>query len=345
MVGTEVVFSVTSGAATFTDTNTQTTTKSTIDTTGQCSATISSADAGTNTIHAETDVMIGTKTVHLSTGVSAGSSADASKTYVDAYEDARIVLDPLSASNKVGDTHTVTATVETSEDGTNWIKAMVGTEVVFSVTSGAAIFTDTNTQTTTKSTIDTTGQCSATISSADAGTNTIHAETDVKIGTKTVHLSTGVSAGSSADASKTYVDAYEDARIVLDPLSASNKVGDTHTVTATVETSEDGTNWIKAMVGTEVVFSVTSGAATFTDTNTQTTTKSTIDTTGQCSATISSANAGTNTIHAETDVMIGTKTVHLSTGVSAGSSADASKTYVDAYEDARIVFNPVFRQQ
>jgi hypothetical protein len=247
------------------------------------------------------------------------ASCETKVKFINKKFSSRIKLTPSSGINAVGEEHVITATVE-QLDGANWIPISEA-KVTYSIssdTTSTAIINPTSCVTGTG------GRCTTTLKATTAGLVNVHARADIN-NDGVIDCETNGLLGSSADASKTYVDA----RIVLDPLSASNKVGDPHAVTATVETSEDGTNWIKAPAGTQVVFSVTSGAATFTDTNTQTTTKSTVDTTGQCSATISSADAGANTIHAETDVMIGTKTVHLSTGVSAGSSADASKTYAE----------------
>ena len=106
-----------------------------------------------------------------------------------------------------------------------------------------------------------------------------------------------MSTGSSADASKNYVDA----RIVLDPLTKTNVLGENHEITATVQITEDGTNWISAPDGTKVTFTITSGSATFVGTSEPTTTG------GLAKVTIKSLTAGTNTIHAETEVTVGTR--------------------------------------
>ncbi len=256
-------------------------------------------------------------TVHYSGNSTYGAADEPCGTETVITVDARILLTPASAINSVGNSHTLTATVQTTEDNSTFT-AVNGAAVSFAVTGSATPATG-NCNTTAA------GTCTFVINSTVAGSNTINA-------TATNFTQTGVSGtftrttdtthGSSGAASKTYVDAS----IVITPATATNAVGTPHTITATV-TSTDGTTPSNAPNGTVVTFSIASGSATFVGgTNTCSTTS------GLCTVVITSTAAGDNTIHAVTTFTPtgSAQALTRATDGTHGSSSDAAKKYVDA---------------
>jgi uncharacterized repeat protein (TIGR01451 family) len=311
--GTQITFSVTSGAATFVG---GVHTCNTIGSTGECTVQINSPTPGANTIKAATDVTVGGIQLHRETGDQhAGDSANANKTYVDA----NIQITPATATNEVGHAHTLTGHVNVSS-GATFVNAPAGTLITFTVTSGTATFVGGN----TCNTIGATGECTVQINSPTPGANTIKAATNVTVGGVSLHRETGDGlAGDSANASKTYVDA----NIQITPATATNVVGHAHTLTGHVNVSNGG-GFVNAPAGTLITFTVTSGTATFVgNVNTCTT----IGATGECTVQINSPTTGANTIKAATDVTVGGVSLHRETGdANAGDSASAHKTYVNA---------------
>ncbi len=308
-----VSYSVTSGSATPASGSCVT------DGTGKCTFAITSAVAGPNTIHGTTSFTLsgvgGTFTAVTGTGF---SSSDAVKT----YERARILLSPPSDTDAINEAHTVTATVQTDTTGLpgNWAAAPVGTTVTFAVTGSA-------TPATGSCTTLADGTCTFAINSVVIGLNTIHASSTFTVagvdGTFTVATSTG--APNGADVTKT----YEDARVVLSPLSADNPALQAHTVTATVQVTADGTTWASAPDGTTVSFSLIPGSpnpgANFVPTTANTCTT----TGGTCTIVINGTTAGTVTIHATTQFTVTGVggTFSATTGVGSNSSSDATKTW------------------
>ena len=249
----------------------------------------------------------GTQVVRTTDG-RGGSTMPAQKTYVQG----RISLSPVSASNEVGDPHTIVATVETSSNGSTWSPAG-GAEVTFSILSGVASFVGgVNTAVTNGA-----GQATVQIVSSAPGTVVVQAAADV-FGDRTVIRTTGT-AGSGNNAEKTYVDA----RIGVAPLEAVNPVGTNHTVTALVEVST-GAGWVLAPDGTSVVFTLLNNAAgaTFVTASTTTTRG------GVASVTVFASNQGSVVIRAMADVTMGGLVLRRATGLGGVNGPDALKSWV-----------------
>ncbi|MBC7170737.1 hypothetical protein H5T54_07435, partial [Candidatus Bipolaricaulota bacterium] len=235
----------------------------------------------------------GTQIVRTTDGTG-GSSTPATKTYVDA----RISLSPLTATNEVGEPHTLVALVETTSDGSTW-SPEAGVAVTFSILSGTATFVGgTNTSVTNGA-----GQATVQIISATPGTVAIQAAADL-FGDGAFIRTTGT-AGNGANAQKTYVDA----RISVTPLDSVNPVGTSHTVTALVEVNT-GTGWVPAPNGTPVVFTLlnNTAGATFVTAPTTSTTG------GQASVTVFSSNPGGVAIQATADVAVTGLVLRRATG-------------------------------
>src|SRR5262249_5288003 len=118
-----------------------------------------------------------------------------------------------------------------------------------------------------------------------------------------------------------------DANIQISPATATNRVGQAHTLTGHVNVNP-GTGFVNAGDGTTITFTVVSGTATFVggvDTCT------TSGGTGSCSVQINSPTTGQNVVKAATDVTVGGVPLHRESGDGlAGDSANANKTYVNA---------------
>ncbi|HEX9045076.1 MAG TPA: Ig-like domain-containing protein, partial [Candidatus Limnocylindrales bacterium] len=297
--GTTVSFSKVSGPGTLGASCTTTN--------GTCTTTLTSTSVGVTTIHAATSLSVFGVTLSRSTGDSfSGDGSNATKN----WEDANIVISPLTAYNAIGATHTITATVKVN-DGTGWANATDGTTVSYSVTGAAA---KTGTCTTAS------GTCTFTFSSSTPGVSNISASTSVVLNGVTLNRATGDSnAGDGSNATKN----WEDANIVISPLTATNEVNATHTITATVKVN-DGTGWADATDGTTVSFTIT-GPGSLNLSPSCTTTS------GICTTTFTSAISGTSAIHASTSVVLNGVTLNRATGDSnAGDGSNATKNWEDA---------------
>src|SRR5712691_8050697 len=293
----------------------------TIGTTGSCTFTITSSKPGQTTTQATTTVSVGGLALTRTTGDGFTDSANASKTWVDAY----IALSPLTKTNEIKADHTLTASVFVNDgSGAGYMAAPNGTTVNFLVTnSNGATATPTSGSCNTSG-----GSCTFTINSPTAGTVGINASVSITVGGVTLNRSTGDGLSQdSANASKTYVDA----NINLSPPTRVNEVGKVHAITATVQINDgSGAGFGPAANGTLVTFSLanSNGAtASFVAGSTCLTSGGT----GQCSVQINSPTPGLVTINATTTLSVGGVSLTRSTGDSnAGDGSAVTKTYVDA---------------
>jgi hypothetical protein len=115
-----------------------------------------------------------------------------------------------------------------------------------------------------------------------------------------------------------------DANTSLSPATATNPVGRSHTVTCTINVN-DGSGFVGAS-GATCSISVTAGP------NTGTKGTCSTNASGQCSFSYTSnGTAGTDTIHASTDVTVAGLSLHRETGDShASDGKNVSKTWVKA---------------
>jgi CSLREA domain-containing protein len=207
-------------------------------------------------------------------------------------EPATMTLTPPNALNTVGTQHTVTATVS---DATG--QPVPSVSVLFSVQGSVT--------TSGSCTTDASGQCSFTYTGPQApGTDSISAFADTDGDTV---LDTGE---PSASATKTWV-AGAPATLTLTPETATNRVGETHTVTATVTDS-----FGNPTPGITVHFSVT-GAHSAGGTGSSPT-----DANGQATFSYSATTPGADSVSAFADTDGDTV---LDTGE---PSASATKTWV-----------------
>ncbi len=310
--GTTVTFSLTnSGGATATfvgGINTCTTTA------GVCSVQINSPTAGTVTIHATTTFSVLGVSLTRATGDGLpGDSANAVKNYVSGG----ITVAPTGV-NEVNHQHIFTITATQAPGGATpattanityaFTPSNPGT---VSSTCGASVAFVGNNAT-----------CTVTVNNPTAGVFTINATASFVVGGVTITKTTDGVGSDSGPATKTWVDA----NIVLSPLTATNSVGQPHTITATVS-QNTGSGFVAAPNGTLVTFSlINSGGATATfvgGVNTCNTTS------GSCSVQINSPTAGNVVIHATTTFSVLGVSLTRSTGDGlSGDSVDAQKTYV-----------------
>ena len=303
--------------------------------------------------------VIGTFT--RSTNNTAPNSGPASKQYIDA----RISLSPATASNLIGNQHTLTAEVDTTTNGSAWTPLSGAVVNLSFTTQGSAFFTGAGATSATAATCTTnsSGQCNAFINDSTAETVSVHATVTLSstnpainpLGLptgNTLTRSTGdTDANDSPDAQKTYIDA----RILLTPATATNIVGNVHTLTVEVDTN-NGSGWT-ALSGALVNLSFPSGhqgnASFYSDvtgsTSIGSTAQCTTGATGKCPAFINDSTAQTVTVHATVTLsnsnpagnLLGlngtTNTLTRSTGDSVSSdSVDAQKTYVQPGTDLTV---------
>jgi hypothetical protein len=302
--GVTVNFSRLSGDATFV-TNAFCVT----DGTGTCTIQITSPNAGTNVIHATATWTVNTVVITRSTGDNLhGDGSDVAKTFVDAT----ISIVP-SAINEVGTAHTFTITATAFPSGTG-----TPTFIVTDSVSPTPNLPSTDTCPTATA-VGNTFTCTLTINSSSAGVFTATATAKVTMGGVTVTRSTDSTHGSTGPATKTYVDGS----ISLTPLTATNFVGQVHTITAIV-TQDPGTGSSGPASGVTVNFSRLSGDATFVSA-----TFCVTDGTGTCTIQITSPNAGTNVIHATATWTVNTISITRSTGDTFhGDGSDVQKIFI-----------------
>jgi len=193
--------------------------------------------------------------------------------------DAKISISPPEDINVVGDEHILTAKVEVDQ-GTGW-EPYEGATVTFEVTDGPGDL-DPVTDVT-----DASGEATTTLTSTEAGTSIVKASTSIC----SYKISTDGEAYNSDPAEKEWIYA----RIKIDPPEDTNVVGDSHNLTATVETSTNGTDW-DPYEGATVTFAVTSGPGTL-DPVTDIT-----DASGEANTTLTSTETGTSIVKASTTV-------------------------------------------
>ena len=301
-----------------------------------------------------------------STTGTAPNSGPASKQYIDA----RIMLTPGVATNFVGNVHTLTAEVDTTTNGSTW-NPLSGALVNLSFVSGhqgsASFYSDatgaTNIGSTAMCTTGANGKCNAYINDSTAETVDVNATvalsnsnpTGNPLGLQagnTLTRSTGDSdTNDSANAQKTYTDA----RITLTPGTATNIVGNVHTLTVEVDTTTDGSTW-NPLSGALVNLSFVSGhqgsASFYSDatgtTSIGSTAMCTTGANGKCNAFINDSTAETVDMNATVALSINNptgnplglqagNTLTRSTGDSdTNDSANAQKTYVQPGTDLSV---------
>jgi hypothetical protein len=295
--------------------------------TGTCQFTYSdTGGAGTDTIHATTTFSVSGVSLTRSTLPSGtdshGDGTDVAKTWVDA----NISLSPLTAANAVGTSHTVTCTIK-QNTGSGFVAAPDGTECDWSITAGPN-----SGKSGSCTTSGGTGTCQFTYSdTGGVGTDTIHATTTFSVAGLSLTRSTLASGtdshGDGTDVAKSWVDA----NISLSPLTKTNQVGTSHTVTCTIKQNlGDGNGFVAAPNGTVCNWSITAGPNSG-----KSGSCTTSGGTGTCQFTYSdTGGAGTDTIHATTTFSVSgvslTRSTLASGTDSSGDGTDVAKTWVDA---------------
>src|SRR5262249_18264818 len=118
---------------------------------------------------------------------------------------------------------------------------------------------------------------------------------------------------------------FVDANIQINPPTANNPIGTTHTLTGHVNVNAGVQNFSNAPDGTTIVFTMT-GPATFSGPSSCTTSGGT----GSCSIVIASCTAGAALVKAATNVVLGGVNIHRESGDGqTGDSASAAKLWGD----------------
>jgi hypothetical protein len=236
--------------------------------------------------------------------------------------------------NEVGQSHTFTATVS-KKIGNVLSPADDGTLVDVTLTDANGAVSNVSSNTCDNQgplphgTVN--GTCAITFTSNTAGTVTGHAAANVSFGGETFHVETDGTGSNSGDAVKRFVHG----RIQISPLTDTNSIQETHTLTATVN-QDDGlaanapggdavSGFGPVPNGTTVNFSLlnnTAGAVFVGGVSSCTTTA------GSCSVQITSNTAGSVDIRATSTFSVGGVSLTRTTGTGAPNSADANKVFV-----------------
>src|SRR5205814_4791151 len=129
-----------------------------------------------------------------------------------------------------------------------------------------------------------TNTCTVIVNGSTPGTGTVNVQADVPVSTVTVHVDTNGHGAFQVSNQKTWVDA----NIQITPLSATNPIGPTHTLTGHVNVNL-GTGFVNAPDNTTINFSIVSGPGSFTGSSSCLTSGGT----GSCTTVITSSTAGT----------------------------------------------------
>ncbi|NOX63488.1 MAG: hypothetical protein GXP42_16315, partial [Chloroflexi bacterium] len=284
----------------------------TTDVNGQCTVTLTSTSAGETTVTASWNGTISSGQV----SANASATDQASKRWVDAS----IRIDPQTANNEVGDSHTFTITVLVDEGRGDGLLPVQGVNPVVTISPTPDSVTDNCATIGT----DGAGQCTVVINNNTADLFTADASITLTVDGQSLTRSTsGVSGPGGSDAAE---KAYVDARIRIDPENATNNVGESHTFTITVE-KNDGGGWT-AVSG---VFPAVSVSPTPDSVSNNCATIGT-DGAGQCTVVINNYSAGTFTANASVTVNVGGLSLTRSTSGNSGEngSGPATKVYVAA---------------
>jgi hypothetical protein len=228
----------------------------------------------------------------------------------------RLSLVPVEDTNLVNNDHVFTAHLETCSAGiagcqneANWSDAT--SEVVSLALTGMGSITGITPAgpNATSCTTDSNGECQITIRSADPGRSTLTASFDKQTSSTPINL--------DSSAIKDWVN-Y---RITI-CCEATNLVGTTHTFTALLEKTTNGTTWT-VVPGATLNLSKTAGVGSITSGATCTTSAA-----GSCPVMVTSATPGDTTVQAAYNAVVG------------NTSATFSATAVKHWVDYRITVNP-----
>src|SRR5439155_293481 len=198
------------------------------DVNGQCTITFTSNSTGTVTGHATSTLILAGKSVTVQTDGTGLNSGNAVKTFVDA----KILITPSTATNRIGDPHTFTVTFwKDLGENKGFVKAKdEHVDVTLTDDLGAALPTRRSSDLTAGPNTDVNGQCTITFTSNSTGTVTGHATSTLILAGKSVTVQTDGTGLNSGNAVKTFVDA----KISITPSTATNRIGDPHTFTVTL---------------------------------------------------------------------------------------------------------------
>jgi uncharacterized repeat protein (TIGR01451 family) len=271
---------------------------------GQCTVDLNSSATGLSDVQASWSGSIGTA---QGSATASTTSNHALKRWVDAH----LALTPPTAVNRIGDTHTFTASLTFDYgDGHGFVAAPAGETIDITKTSGPG------TLSASSCTTNASGQCTVDLNSLQTGTTDVQANWAGNVAT----AQGNAAATAQGSAEKIWVDAL----IQISPPQAADQVGDNHVLTISLSTVTNGAS--SPAAGVLATASITGGPGSFVGPDTCTTNAS-----GECTVTIRSTTPGVTTIQASADVNVNGKTVHLVTDGQGNDPAPAQKRWVDAH--------------
>lgn len=287
-----------------------------------CTLTINSDAPGVFTANATAQVTIGGVQFELATNGQGGSGA-AVKTYVTA--NLQITPDGVNA---VGDPHLITGHVNV-DDGTGSKNAPAGTLIDFDIVSGPGSLSAASC-----ATVGTTGSCTVTLTSTEAGVTVVSGESNVNVKGILFDLKSDGQGANSDNLTKRWVDAF----VTIGP-SAVNPLNKPHTFDVSVTAIPSGAAPVSF---DSITVSVTPAPGTQSDTCATPDVKGN---TATCTLTINSAVPGVFTANATAVISAGGATVTRSTDAKVapagpGGSGPATKTYAPPTEVQGVQFLP-----
>jgi len=285
---------------------------------GKCTVIANSNATGTATVNASGTVTVNGVAIAVATNGYGAHDIANQKTWVDA----KIAIAP-DATNEVTRPHTFTVTVQ--KDLGNGAGFVAAANEPVTVTLSNSVGAVANPAGPVNGTTNAAGQFQVTFTSGTTGKVTGHATaTLADLGTATpVVVQTNGQAGSSADAVKTFVDAY----ITISPPEATNPTNTNHIYTASVFVDAgQGAGYVAAPNGTSVSFQLLAGSVGSITAGNPCTTSG-----GSCQVTTTSSVGGNDTMRATTTVVVGGVSMTRATGTAApghANSADAIKHWV-----------------
>ncbi|MEW5990764.1 MAG: prealbumin-like fold domain-containing protein, partial [Chloroflexota bacterium] len=291
---------------------------------GQCLVVVDSSVTGVSTVHATATVNVSGVNIGVDTNGYGANIVENTKTWVDA----RITI-VQAGTNRVGEEHTFTVTVEkdlgdgggfVAAAGVNVLASEVGVgDIVGGTCDNSGGDTDVN------------GQCTIIVDSSVPGLSTVHATATVNVSGVLIDVDTNGYGAHDISNTKVWVDAS----ITIDP-DDTNEVGDPHTFTVTVLADTGSGNAPVTEGNVDVVLTDSNGSAAVLNAAASTCDDNqpsgdNLDSNGQCIVVFTSDAAGLVSGHATANITVEGVPITIETDGTGDNSDDAEKTFVDAY--------------
>jgi uncharacterized repeat protein (TIGR01451 family) len=278
------------------------------DVNGEAHTTLTTTEAGNSTVQASTAITVTGVVFNLVTNGIAPNSDPAEKDWVEA----KIEISPLEGTNKVGESHNLTACVYV-DTGSGYGLYTEPITINFTKTAGVGSLSDTSVPTST-------GCAQTTLTTTEAGNSTVTAQAVFNVDGVAFDISTDGTGDNSNPAEKDWVQVK--AKIQISPLEGTNKVGESHNLTACVYV-DTGSGYGLYTEPITINFTKTAGVGSLNATSVPTST-------GCAQVTLATTEPGNSTVTAQAAFSVDGTAFDISTDDSGDNSGPAGKTWVDA---------------